>query len=234
MAGRKHPRTVARSLAPAALVHAGWLGLLATPACSGLAAPEEGSAILEAEAPVAEAQIAEAQIAEPLRGGEPLTVSLPLSAELRRAIAALGTGSVQAEPTLSLAIEGVRAPRAEAGIRVFVGHPGATAATALDDPRYVGSFTFFPEPSGAEAEEPSTFLLDLGPSLRRLAPAERLAPGDRLQVTLVLTALRRGDPPPEAAVPIARLRLVVRESGAFAPPSPKLGPTPGTGRQSDG
>lgn len=67
------------------------------------------------------------------------------------------------------------------GFHVFVNAPDANADTPVEDPSYVTSFSFFPAP--AKGEVAGTFVVNLEPSLARLALRKGMR--DTLTLTLV-------------------------------------------------
>ncbi|MEP0210542.1 MAG: hypothetical protein ABJ370_00735 [Paracoccaceae bacterium] len=71
------------------------------------------------------------------------------------------------------------------GFRVFINDPDAEAATSIEDPSYVTSFSFFPDPEpGVPA---GTFVVDMDNAISRL-----LQNGDELDAELTLTLVPIG------------------------------------------
>jgi hypothetical protein len=166
--------------------------------------------------PAKAAIMAETHADRPLTLARPVTLRLALPDALLAAVRGLRAGEA-ARPTLRLTLVELARPRAEVKVRVFVNHPGASAASPIDGPGYVGEVGFHPTTAttpGAETMPDSTFLLDLGPALAALPPAERLVEGRFVDVTLVAVPLRDGPPPPaEVEIPFRGVRLSLHEGG---------------------
>jgi hypothetical protein len=160
----------------------------------------------------------------PIRGSRPATVNIPLSAALRAALgqaAVNAAGAAGAAPTVRLLVEGIEPPAGAAptpaapaapansaiGVRVFLGAPEASAATPLDDPHYAGSFALYGRGGGPTAPARTSFVLDLGRTLRALGPPDRWLHGGELPVTLVAVPLRHGEKIDDVAVPFEKVSL---------------------------
>lgn len=123
-----------------------------------------------------------------------LIATLRPTPELNRRVAATAFGprATPEFPSIRLKLRGVVAsdPRAVA-VRVFVNCPGLTQFTAINNPHYVGSFSFFQHPDDAGKGEhkhkglEASFYLDLTPTLRRMAVGEAYKEGSPLEVQLV-------------------------------------------------
>jgi hypothetical protein len=175
----------------------------------------------------------------PIRGRQPATVTIPVSAALREALGQAAASPAGAGPSVRLTVEGIEPPAAAVplppapatpaspatsaapatqtapaapavGVRVFLDAPEATAATPRDDPHYVGSFAFYGGRGSPAAPARTSFLLDLGRTLRALGPPERWLHGDGLTVTLLAVPLRRGEPIDDVSLPFEKVSLSVR------------------------
>jgi hypothetical protein len=147
----------------------------------------------------------------PIHGHQGVTVTVPLAAPMREALARAAGGPAGAAPTVRLAVEGIEPPAAATpavGVRVFLDAPRVDAATPIDDPHYVGSFTFFDGRGGAGAAPAKTaFLLDLGHTLRALGSPERWLRGGDATVTLVAVPLHHGESVEGVSIPFEKVRI---------------------------
>lgn len=130
----------------------------------------------------------------PAAAGAPLSVELAPGSALRERMNALA-GGADARETLRLTVEGLEAPSVPTVVRVFVNCDYLKADTPINDPHYVGSFTFFEHkgPGGevhAEHAGPRTFLLDAAPALRKLKQSDGYSETGPLQVQFVPVPLR--------------------------------------------
>lgn len=174
---------------------------LATSACAGA----EAGGRHEASAKVTGVPETSARL-----DSSPLTVTLHPAPELSRAIANMARDTaLEGESThLRLSVEGIGPPTSGVGVRVFLNLPEANATTSLDDPHYLGSFTFHGSPPGEDGQpaEQVSFLLDAGPTVARLAKEFETEPG-RVHVTLVAAPLRPGTPRRTAPLSIQAVTL---------------------------
>ena len=99
-------------------------------------------------------------------------------------------------------LEGGKAP----GIRVFLNKLDATRSTPVEDPHYVGSFTFFPNSAARDSEHGQAFLLDAAKVIGRLASLKELKVESPLIATLVAIKIRE-DESVSATVPIQNVIL---------------------------
>jgi len=110
------------------------------------------------------------------------TVELKLDKELQaKVLAAIDKDSKQ---SIRLAVRGI-APPAESdsviGISLFLDKADATAATAADDPHFVGSAIF----QAAKPRRPQNFLFDLRDTIILLRVREKLSLDKPLKITIV-------------------------------------------------
>lgn len=112
-----------------------------------------------------------------------LTTASSLTLPLRPMAPATRATSPEACPRrLEIEVGELRIAAGErVAVHVFVGQPEATAPAPLDDPAYVGSFSFFPV-GGGEGRQTFALALDRLPSSER----ERLCSGDPPPITLML------------------------------------------------
>ena len=121
---------------------------------------------------------------------------------LRERVEAVAAGQAP-DRCVRLAVEGVRvAGNADVTVRAFLGEPDAGAASPLDDPRYLGSFTFS---HGAEDGGETAFLLDASPALARVGPGA-VAEDGVVTLTLVASPLGRAADP-AASIAVGRVVL---------------------------
>ena len=100
---------------------------------------------------------------------------------------AAGNESVGGPGTLDVRLADVTVEGSSVtGFRVFVNAPDAGAATPIDDPTYVTSFSFFPAPE--EGSAAGSFVVDIGPALTKLAAQGE----DRLEAPLTVTLVPIG------------------------------------------
>lgn len=160
-----------------------WLGIaVASPALSAMSAVIVGSGEVLASA-----------------GAAVLSVASPVSLPLEPVAGATGAVTPEACPRrLRIEVGELQiAPGESVVVHAFVGEPDATARTPLDDPGYVGSFTFFPV-AGGRGPQRFVLALDRLPSFER----ERLCSGDPPSVTLVLAPIAQGVPADQSQVKI--------------------------------
>jgi len=176
------------------------------------AADAAGSAAGGAGAAAAAGPLAAEGLATmPIHGNQGVTVAVPLSAPVREALARAAAAPAGAAPAVRLSVEGIEPPAAATppvGVRVFLDAPRADAATPIDDPHYVGSFTFFDGRAGSGGAAAKTaFLLDLGHTLRALGSPERWLRRGDAAVTLVAVPLRRGESVEAVSIPFEKVRI---------------------------
>lgn len=145
---------------------------------------------------------------------EPLSAEVAASSALRDRLRQVATTSIPAAPgaartRLRLTLE-VRPPAdAHLGVRVFLNASTPGPNTSVDDPTYVGSFTFFGHdhtgPS-APGDDISKFAFDATGTVRKLAQAGWATPEANLRVSLVPVAFR-SEQTVEAAIHLVRFKL---------------------------
>ena len=129
----------------------------------------------------------EATPEKPLVGNRPLEIAIKPGAGLIDQIKAVASGQ-GGDREIRLTLQEITPPKTrDLGIRIFVNTTDADRKTPIDDAGYVTSVTFGQSDGGAP--RPESFVVNLGPTLRRLQAADRL-PADRpLRVTLVAVPL---------------------------------------------
>ncbi|WP_323768841.1 hypothetical protein [Antarctobacter sp.] len=87
-------------------------------------------------------------------------------------------------PALSVRLKDITVTQgAPEGFRVFVNAKDAGPQTSIDDPAYVASVAFFPQP--VVGKSAGSFVVDLTPALDRMAKQDLLAADAPLSLTLV-------------------------------------------------
>ena len=170
---------------------AAWLAgaLVAAAACAGSPGPTVPGT---AAASAGETLLARVEHPGQL-GSEGETFELVPTGALPTVLDRFEKGSEEAPPLrLRLSLEATPGSAAELGVRVFLGHPSAERSTSIEDPSYVGSFTFYG--SAGEGGAAGTFLLDPEPALRHLFSLQEGTSEDRLPLTLAPVPLRAEDP----------------------------------------
>jgi hypothetical protein len=147
-------------------------------------------------------------ITKPLTVSSPVTVNLNVTDEVRAAIAEL-TRTDRGKTSVRLIIEGaVPPPRAKLSVRAFLNKPDANVATSIEDPHYIGSFSFFPSGDQVKAgERGQNFTLDLDSTIRRLAEIGESISSRPISVALVATSTNPKSNVTEAPITIRAVGL---------------------------
>ncbi len=130
-------------------------------------------------------------------GREPLSVPLAPDTALHDKIRALtAPQGERPRATLRLAVEGVDVPEdPRTAVRVFLNCDYLSPDTPIDDPHYVGTFTFFHDPDAPHEGHVSkgSYLFNAAETLRKLRQQGQYQPGAPVQVQVIPVPLD-GDP----------------------------------------
>jgi hypothetical protein len=148
---------------------------------------------------------AEATVGRTASATEPLTADSRVPDALRNRIRNLSAAA--ASPTrLRLSLE-VKAPEdLSTAVRVFLNSSNPGANTPLDDPTFVGAFSFFGQDHASHTGASSTFTFDVTETVRNLVRARLNQDESTVRVSLVPRALS-ADRAAKSALQLVRFKL---------------------------
>lgn len=143
-------------------------------------------------------------------GPKPVTIKLrPNDVEWQRIIEV--ASSDEKRPSVILTVAGVKPPtNPDVEVLVFLNEPKAHDKSAVDDPHYVGSISFFPV-SDRTNQKTQSFRLNAATAIRRLHKEKKLSQQEPITVTLVPAITGEGSQAESVSLTFRRVSITIED-----------------------